>query len=87
MKKIIIPLIILLCSVSLSYAFNFHWELDETPEGYESATAVKPVQVILLDEVIDVPSHSASLALMRKYSVYLTPDWDTRLCLPIAPNL
>ena len=75
MKKIIIPLIILLCSVSLSYAFNFHWELDETPEGYESATAVKPVQVILLDEVIDVPSHSASLALMRKYSVYLTPDW------------
>ena len=75
MKKIITPLIILLCSVSLSYAFNFHWELDETPEGYESATAVEPVQVILLDEVIDVPSHSASLALMRKYSVYLTPDW------------
>ena len=75
MKKIITPLIILLCSVSLSYAFNFHWELNETPEGYESATVVEPVKVILLDEIIDVPSHSASLALMRKYSVHLTPDW------------
>lgn len=75
MKKIITPLIILLCSVSLSYAFNFHWELDETPEGYESATVIEPVKVILLDEVVDVPSHSASLTLMRKYSVYLTPDW------------
>ena len=75
MKNVITTLIILLCSVSLSHAFNFHWELDETPEGSESATAVEPVQVVLLDEVIEVPSHSASLALMRKYSVYLTPEW------------
>lgn len=75
MKKIITPLIILLCSVSLSYAFNFQWELDETPEGVETATVVKPLIVILLDAMIEVPSHSASLVLMRKYSVHLTPDW------------
>ena len=75
MKNVITTLTILLCCISEAYAFNFHWELDETPEGSESATAVEPVQVILLDEVIDVPAHSASLALMRKYSVYLTPDW------------
>ena len=79
MKNVITTLTILLCCISGAYAFNFHWELDETPEGSESATAVEPVQVILLDEVIDVPSHSASLALMRKYSVYLTPDWTPAL--------
>ena len=58
-----------------TYAFDFHWELDETPEGVESATIVAPITVILIDEAVEVPSHSASLALMRKYSVHLTPDW------------
>ena len=56
--------------------FNYHWEMDETPEGIESATVIEPVQVTLLDEQIQVPSHSASLALMYKYSVYLEPEWD-----------
>ena len=57
-------------------AFNYHWEIDETPEGSESATVVEPVEVTLLDEQIQVSSHSASLALMRKYSVHLGPEWD-----------
>ncbi len=57
-------------------AFTYHWEIDETPEGSESATVVEPVEVTLLDEQIQVPSHSASLALMRKYSVHLGPEWD-----------
>ena len=56
--------------------FTYHWEIDETPEGSESATIVEPVQVTLLDEPIEVASHSASLALMRKYSVYLGPEWS-----------
>ena len=56
-------------------AYEFHWELDETPEGSESATVIEQIQVILLDEMIQVPSHSASLTLMRKYSVHLTADW------------
>ena len=50
--------------------FTYHWEIDETPEGSESATVVEPVQVTLIDEPIEVASHSASLALMRKYSVW-----------------
>ncbi len=62
--------------VSLSTAFTYHWEIDETPEGSESATIVEPVQVTLLDEPIEVASHSASLALMWKYSVYLGPEWS-----------
>ena len=57
-------------------AFTYHWEIDETPEGSESATVIEPLQVTLLDEPIQVVSHSASLALMRKYSVYLDPEWS-----------
>ncbi len=66
-----------ICNPDLQEApFTYHWEIDETPEGSESATVVEPVKVTLLDEVIQVPSHSASLALMRKYSVHLGPEWD-----------
>ncbi len=57
-------------------SFTYHWEIDETPEGSESATIVEPVEVTLLDEPIQVVSHSASLALMRKYSVYLGTEWS-----------
>ena len=64
------------CIISQSNAFNYHWEIDETPEGSESATVVEPIEVTVLDEQIQVPSHSASLALMRKYSVHLGPEWD-----------
>ena len=69
---------VILLSVGISYsdAFNYHWEIDETPEGSESATVVEPIEVTLLDEQIQVPSHSASLALLRKYSVHLGPEWD-----------
>ena len=57
-------------------SFTYHWEIDETPEGSESATIVEPIEVTMLDEPIQVVSHSASLALMRKYSVYLGPEWS-----------
>ena len=67
---------IFVCGMSSqSVAFEFNWEIDQTPEGSESATIVEPVQVILLDEAIAVPSHSAALKLMQKYSVYLGPEW------------
>ena len=56
--------------------FNYQWEIDETPEGSESATVIEPVEVTLLDEPIQVVSHSASLALMRKYSVHLGLEWS-----------
>ena len=61
--------------IPVTHAFNFHWELDETPEGVESASIVEPLTVILLDDMIEVSSHSASLTLMHKYSVHLTTDW------------
>ena len=61
---------------SHSAPFTYQWEIDETPEGSESATVIEPVEVTLLDEPIQVVSHSASLALMRKYSVHLGLEWS-----------
>ena len=58
------------------FAFEFSWEIDETPEGSESATVVEPVEVVILGETVSVPSYSASLRLMRKYSVHLGPEWS-----------
>lgn len=54
--------VIFLCSiVSQGLAFDYHWEIDETPEGSESATVVDPVEVTLLDEQIQVPfTHGSS---------------------------
>ena len=57
--------------------WTYHWELDETPEGQESATPVAPVEVTFLDELIEIASHSASLTLLRKYSVHLGPEWSS----------
>ena len=45
------------------------------PGGAESATVIEPVQVVVLDEMVSGPSYSASLALIRKYSVHLTQDF------------
>ena len=76
LKLVLISVTFLCCVVSQGAAFTYHWEIDETPEGSESATVVEPIEVTLLDEQIQVPSHSASLALLRKYSVHLGPEWD-----------
>lgn len=62
--------------ISKGNTYTYHWEIDESPEGSERATVIEPLQVTLLDEPIQVASHSASLALMRKYSVYLGPEWN-----------
>ena len=70
--------VILFCGiVSQSDAYNFHWEIDETPEGQESATVVEPIQVNILDEQVEIASHSASLRLLQVYSVHLGPEWES----------
>ena len=63
-------------SICQVYAFDFHWEITETPEGQEIATIIKPVEVMILDEPVLVSSVSASLELARRYSVYLGAEWD-----------
>ncbi|MXY81099.1 MAG: hypothetical protein F4Y91_03255, partial [Gemmatimonadetes bacterium] len=64
--------------VSPADAYTYHWEIDETPQGAESATLIEPVQVVLLDEVIAVASHSASLQLREKYSLHLGTEWSAQ---------
>ena len=69
--------ILLFCGfVQSGFAFDFSWEIAETPAGSESATIIEPVQVVILEEAVAVPSYSASLALMRKYSVHLGTEWS-----------
>ena len=59
-----------------SIAYDYHWEISEEIHGADKVTRVDPVQVIFLDEPIQVASHSASLRLMQKYSVYLGTEWS-----------
>ena len=48
---------------SQSEAYTYHWEIDETISGTESASLIEPVQVELLDEVVDVSSQQCILAI------------------------
>ena len=57
-------------------AYTYHWKIDETPEGQDSATIVKPIHVKILDEQLEILPHNASILLMEKYSVHLAPEWD-----------
>ncbi|MYH81727.1 hypothetical protein F4141_13640 [Candidatus Poribacteria bacterium] len=67
---------ILFCEFVLqSLAFEYNWELDETPEGSESATVVEPIIVTLLDEPQQIPPHTAALQLLKKYSVFIDINW------------
>ena len=69
--------VILFCGiVSQSDAYEYHWEIDETPEGQESATVVEPIQVTILDEQVEISSHSAAFWLMKRYSVHLGTEWS-----------
>ena len=57
--------------------FQYSWEMDETPQGSDRVNVIQPVEVILTgNQPIHVPSHSSSLQLMVKYSVYLSPEWS-----------
>lgn len=73
---VLLSVIFLCVIVSQSAAFDYHWEIDETPEGQESATVVEPVQVTILDEQVEISSHSASIWLMKRYSVHLGTEWS-----------
>ena len=81
MFRSLVFLVVSYCLVSQSVAassYSYHWEIDETPQGAESATLIEPVQVVLLDEVIAVASHSASLQLREKYSLHLGTEWSAQ---------
>lgn len=55
--------------------YSYTWKTDTTYEGADSVNMVQPVQVMFLHEPIQVVPHSASLHLMRRYSVLLGSEW------------
>lgn len=57
-----------------AFAFEYHWESDETSEGIESYTPVAPIHIELLGDLKQISHHSASLILKGKYNVYLDDD-------------
>ena len=79
MRIILLLIMLIIGLVSSGWSFEFSWEIDETPEGQERATPVEPIEVTLLDEPVEIAAHSASLALMRKYSVHLGTEWSQGL--------
>ena len=78
LHRFVLISILVFAIASQGEAYTYHWEIDETPQGAESATLIEPVQVVLLDEVVAVASHSASLQLREKYSVHLGTEWSAQ---------
>ncbi len=77
MKFVTFTLIIILSYgiVLQSSAFEYSWEMDETPEGTERAAVVEPIIVTLLDEPQQIPPHTAAFQLLKKYSVLIDINW------------
>ena len=73
---VFVALAVVFQAASQESSYSFHWELDETPQGQESATVVEPVQVTLLGEQVQIAPHNAALWLMKRYSVHLGAEWS-----------
>ena len=59
-------------------AFEYHWEIDETPEGQESVSLPEPIEVEIEDSGIKASlSNGAATKLASKYKVFLSPQWDS----------
>ena len=76
--------ILLFCGfIHQGRSFDFSWEIDETPEGAESATVVEPVQVVILDEVVrfvtedGTDRYAIDRILEKRYGVSIRiPDYS-----------
>ena len=75
--RIVLIVVGLLCVITVQgETYTYNWEIDETPEGSESATVVKPVEVSIFGEQFQLPSHTAVHFLVRKYGVFPNLSWD-----------
>ena len=61
----------------IAIGYEYQWVNTDEIEGADSVTEIVPVEVTFLDEQIEIPSHSASLRLLQKYSVYLGTEWSS----------
>ena len=69
----VVFLCVIVCHVD---AYDYYWEIDETPQGQETATIVDPIIVTLYDTPVEVSSETAALQLSKRYNIFLDPDWS-----------
>lgn len=78
MKQIFITfMFFLFCAIAQgeNNTYQYQWTQNETPEGQETVTPIKPIYVTFLDENKEVADNSAALMLQQRYSVYLSTTW------------
>ena len=63
---------------SMAEPFTYHWEIDETPAGSEKISVIKPIEVEMLDGTMKISNSTASILLARKYSIYLSEQFDNQ---------
>ena len=58
-------------------AYEYSWQIDETPEGQESVTIVSPIEVNIIGEHVHIlPITTATNLLVKKYSVFPDTTFD-----------
>lgn len=75
MKHLCVYLLALVVLLPHAHSFEYSWQLDDTPQGQETATVVQPIVVNILDEQVTLSDSSASIALLKHYSVHLDENW------------
>ncbi|MCY3552591.1 MAG: T9SS type A sorting domain-containing protein [Candidatus Poribacteria bacterium] len=56
---------------------TYHWEIGEEPSGQETVFVPQPIEVEIENTGINAfLTSSASYTLLRRYNVYLSPEWD-----------
>lgn len=73
-----IILFAILLSPLTTIAFEYNWEINDTPEGQESFTPIPPTQIEILGESVEIPNHSAAIDLREKYNIYVDTTFSSR---------
>ena len=91
MKNVIFLLIVgfFLTIIIYTHAepFTYRWEIDETPSGVEMVSVIKPIEVKIIGTPIQISNSTASLQLARRYSIYLSKQWDANLAQLLLQTL
>lgn len=74
-RKMLLSFTILIGFSMSLHAYEYQWISDETFSGQEMSSIVEPLKVIILDDVVEIPSTYTSLQLKDDYGVHLVGEW------------
>ena len=80
-QRIIIVAIVfanIISIIPISLAFEYNWEIDETPEGQESYTPLPVSEFELIDDGVNLSNSTASINLKSKFNVNLSDTFSSR---------